>query len=83
MNQLQIQAQEIAQYATRMDNDYNGNPRYYIGACAFMDNGEFYRPKKARKYRGKKYGAGWVFQTYNLQGDILQELKEHQDQAEE
>mgnify|MGYP003140479407 CR=1 FL=1 len=71
MNQLKIQAQEIAEYATRIDNDYNGNPRYYISACAFMDNGEFYRPKYARKYRGKKYGAGWVFQSYDLQGDVL------------
>ena len=71
MNQLKIQAQEIAEYATRIDNDYNGNPRYYISACAFMDNGEFYRPKYARKYRGKRYGAGWVFQSYDLQGDVL------------
>ena len=71
MYKLEIQAQEIAEYATRIDNDYNGNPRYYISACAFMDNGEFYRPKYARKYRGKRYGAGWVFQSYDLQGDIL------------
>ena len=79
MNQLEIQAQEIAQHATRIDNDYNGNPRYYISACAFMDSGEFYRPKHISKYRGKRYGAGWVFQSYDLQGDILQELKEHQE----
>ena len=71
MNQLEIQAQEIAQHATRIDNDYNGNPRYYISACAFMDSGEFYRPKYARKYRGKRYGAGWVFESYDLQGDVL------------
>ena len=69
------QARDIVEGCTRLDNDINGNPRYYVGAVAFMHNGEFYRPKFAKKYRGKRYGAGWVFQSYSLQSDIEQELK--------
>jgi hypothetical protein len=52
---------------TRLDNDINGNPRYYLPK--FMAKESDVRKLGAVQYRGKKYGAGWVFQTYNLQDD--------------
>lgn len=57
----------IVDSAIRIDSDVNGNPRYYIPVFMFSgaDN-KFFRPAYANKYRGKKYGAGWVFQSYNL-----------------
>ena len=61
-NNISKQAQEIADNATRLPNDINGNPRYYVWYYAF--DGE--RPPFATMYRGKKYGSGWVFQSYWL-----------------
>jgi hypothetical protein len=51
----------------RLDNDTNGNPRYYLPA--YLAPEATARKLGAVRYRGKRYGAGWVFQTYNLQGD--------------
>ena len=59
---------------TRLSNDVNGNPRYYIGAYDLADlaGGAIAEveavAKKAgfRKYRGKKYGVGYVVVSYNL-----------------
>jgi hypothetical protein len=51
----------------RLDNDINGNPRYYLPV--YLAAEVTVRKLGAVKYRGKKYGAGWVFQTYNLQDD--------------
>jgi hypothetical protein len=51
----------------RLDNDTNGNPRYYLPV--YLAPEVTARKLGAVKYRGKKYGAGWVFQTYNLQDD--------------
>ena len=51
----------------RIDSDINGNPRYYLPI--FLAPESIARKLGAVKYRGKKYGAGWVFQTYNLQDD--------------
>ena len=66
------EAKEIAQNATRLDNDVNGNPRFYVWHYAFGGN----RPPFASKYRGKKYGAGWVFQSYYLAHDTQKSLNE-------
>ena len=64
-------AKEIADRATKMDNDVNGNPRYYIPVYLFQGaDGKFVRPKNCRKYTGKRFGAGWVFQSYALANDI-------------
>ena len=52
---------------TRIASDYNGNPRYYLPI--FLAPEAIARKLGAVKYRGKKYGAGWVFQTYNLQSE--------------
>lgn len=53
---------------TRLPSDVNGNPRYYLPA--FLTTETAARKMGGRKYRGKQYGAGWVFQTYNLAGEI-------------
>jgi len=52
----------------RLDNDTNGNPRYYLPIYLATESAA--RKLGAVKYRGKKYGAGWVFQSYALQGDV-------------
>lgn len=62
----------------RLDNDVNGNPRYYISAFELKnylgvsyDVLEVVRKKVGAKvYRGKKYGAGYVFASYNLDADV-------------
>ncbi len=66
------QAQEIADNATRLPNDIYGNPRYYVWYYAF--DGE--RPPFATKYRGKKYGSGWVFQSYYLADTVQKSLNQ-------
>ena len=70
-------AKEIAESAIRLDNDVNGNPRYYIPVFMFWDAlGKGVRPVGAVKYRGKRYGAGWVFQSYALENDIRESLND-------
>jgi hypothetical protein len=70
---------EIAEEALRLTNCVNGNPRYYISAMMFRragaEAGDFYRPKYCRKYTGKRYGAGWVFTSYNLETSISQAIE--------
>lgn len=61
---------------TRLSNDVNGNPRYYIGVYDLADlAGATVAEVEAvavaikagfRKYRGKKYGSGYVVVSYNL-----------------
>jgi hypothetical protein len=53
---------------TRVDNDTNGNPRYYLPV--YMAGENAVRKIGGVKYRGKRYGAGWVFQSYALQGEV-------------
>lgn len=48
----------------RILNDINGNPRYYLPI--YLAEESIARKLGAVKYRGRKYGAGWVFQTYSL-----------------
>ena len=76
MTTITQEALDIARSAERLNNDINGNPRYYISCIHFADDGDaplgnsMYRPAFADKYRGKKYGAGWVFQSYYLADDV-------------
>lgn len=61
----------IVKSAIRLDSDVNGNPRYYIPIFMFGDDaGKWFRPAYANKYRGKRYGAGWAFQSYNLKRSV-------------
>jgi len=61
---------------TRIDSDIYGNPRYYVPVYLFDK-----MPDKLRlaagleKYRGKKYGKGYVVQSYNLESDIAHIIK--------
>lgn len=66
--------QKQKQNFIRLSNDVNGNPRYYIGC---YDLADLVRASTAeveavaikagfRKYRGKKYGTGYVVVSYNL-----------------
>jgi hypothetical protein len=72
---VKLTAREIAESAIRLDNDVNGNPRYYVPVYLFTDaSGAFVRPHGAVKYRGKRYGAGWVFQSYALENDVQNAL---------
>jgi hypothetical protein len=64
---------------TRINNDANGNPRYVLHFLNFIKlsdenvtEGKYFlackRAKKlgGKKYRGKNYGGGIVFQSYNI-----------------
>lgn len=68
-------ANDLELEAVKINHDINGNPRYYIGASNFRDiDGNFIRPVYAKKYRGKKFGAGWIFQSYNLNYSLLKSI---------
>lgn len=62
----------------RLNNDANGNPRYYAGglelACILGVNFSQLKANQWRlgltPYKGKKYGFGFVFQSYNLAEDL-------------
>ena len=70
---------------TRINNDINGNPRYVVHFLNFITDQESQgltldqkynlAVKKAKKiggkiYRGKSFGGGIVFQSYNIQETI-------------
>jgi hypothetical protein len=63
----------------RIDNDNNGNPRYVIHWLSLGDSYEgavqFARKFGGQKYRAKWYGGGIVFQSYNIEGLILDMTK--------
>jgi len=68
-------ANSLEAQAVRMNNDPSGNPRYYLSAYFFQDaEGNFIRPAYCLKYRGKKYGRGWVFQSFALKNDLRQSI---------
>jgi hypothetical protein len=69
----------------RINNDVNGNPRYVVHFLDLLNEGERQgldllqsfdlAVKKARKvggtkYRGRDFGGGIVFQSYNIQETI-------------
>jgi len=66
-------AAQVARF-TRLDNDVNGNPRYYLPLYAITDTHAAYIASALglSKYRGKKYGAGYVLQSYNIEADALE-----------
>ena len=71
-------AMEGLENAIRLPSDVNGNPRYYLSVCSFFgEGGVKYRPFNATMYRGKKYGAGWVFQSYNLERSLQIAYEHH------
>jgi hypothetical protein len=64
-------AKELAQSVIRLDNDVNGNPRYYIPIFLLprMDD-KRRRNGGLAKYRGKRFGAGYVFTSYSVEHDL-------------
>jgi len=52
----------------RLPNDLNGNPRYYLSSQDTTE--KLAREAGGTMYRGNRYGAGWVFSTYNLRGTV-------------
>lgn len=59
----------------RLPYDIYGNPRYYISRNAFTDNKGtnpdiLAKRLGAVKYRGSKYGKGYVLTTYNLDEEL-------------
>ena len=56
---------------TRIDNDINGNPRYYL-PIYLLDELTHKEINQCGgvKYRGKKYGPGYVFTSYNINDTI-------------
>lgn len=70
----------IEDSAIRIDNDVYGNPAWYVPIFMFNDEqGKWYRPFNANKYRGKRYGSGWRFQSYNLRRSIERAIEEKFD----
>ena len=62
---------DVKESAIRLDNDINGNPRYYFPKYMFPPMPATLRRKAGLAlYRGKRYGAGYVMTSYNLLGDI-------------
>ena len=54
-----------------INNDVNGNARYVIHYLAFdIDNHDAVSKYGFRKYRGKAFGGGIVFQAVNLQDKV-------------
>lgn len=62
---------DLMQSAIKIDCDTNGNPRYYFPKFVWPDMGRTIRLRAGlNMYRGKRYGAGYVMQSYNLRADI-------------
>lgn len=56
----------------RLPSDTNGNPRYYLPV--YLTSTAKARKAYGVKYRGKKYGPGWVFSSYSLQAEVIDTL---------
>lgn len=68
MTNLEISLMESA---IQINNDINGNPRYYFPKYMFPAMTDKTRRKAGlTKYRGKRFGAGYVIQSYSLIYDI-------------
>ena len=63
----------------RINNDVNGNPRYVIHflhiADNFLDAKNIIREIGGKAYRGKDFGGGLVFSSYNVLSDLKQIIK--------
>jgi hypothetical protein len=75
----QDEAETLPAYK-RINNDINGNPRYVVHYLAFLGEDErgydlaHTRAKKlgGKKYRGKDFAGGFVFQSYNINETLRQ-----------
>lgn len=56
---------------TKIEHDMYGNPRYYLPAYMLPTMSDALRLRAGLcKYRGKRYGAGYVVQSYNLASTV-------------
>ena len=77
---MEVEIAELVKRAIRLPVDVNGNPRYYIPMFLFTNKeGRFFRPDFCDKYRGKKFGPGWVFQSYCLEDDLKYSIENISD----
>lgn len=62
---------DVKESAIRLDNDINGNPRYYFPHYVWpkMDD-KTRRSVGLSLYRGKHRGAGYIMKSYDLDGAI-------------
>ena len=66
---VKVDGEEYQVYRVR--NDINGNARYVIHFIAFdIDNYDNVSRYGFRKYQGKAFGGGIVFQAVNLEDKI-------------
>ena len=65
---LQVTVEGKTFEVIRIHNDYNGNPRYVVH---FMDLGselkDYGKISGLSKYRAKRYGGGYVNQSYSIE----------------
>lgn len=62
----------------RLENDLNGNPRYYVGSIELAvlvdatteEVASVAKKVGFKKYRGNRYGVGYVVTSYNLDHDV-------------
>ena len=76
-----INGEKIDVYGAK--NDMYGNPRYIVHYLALgLDDYESTKQTRSaglKKYRGKDFGGGFVFQSYNVQASmekIMQKLSD-------
>lgn len=73
---------------TRVNNDINGNPRYVVHFLEFLKDGEYSTIEEGfaialekaktiggKMYRGKDFGGGIVFQSYNTD-ELIKSIEE-------
>ena len=62
---------DVKNSAIRIDNDINGNPRYYFPKYMWpaMDD-KTRRSAGLALFRGKRYGSGYVLTSHFLDGDL-------------
>lgn len=64
----------------RLNNDINGNPRYYVDLITLglssPQSTKDTRRVGLTKYRGKEYGAGFWFSSYSCESDLDWIIKE-------
>jgi hypothetical protein len=72
MTQTQTPTMHIARLCFQIESGTNGNSRYFLPADAIgvEPGSKIARKLGLSKYRGKAYGCGFVFQSYNLNGDL-------------
>ena len=70
-NEIIVTVDGMEYTVNSINNDINGNARYVIHYLAFdIDNYDDVSKYGFRKYRGKWFGGGIVFQAVNLEDKV-------------